>query len=471
MSKSLVYEKFVLNRLFFNKALQKQYLPSIFTGLFGEKKIKLLIFLMKKVYEQNKEITINNLLVEQAKRDTKNFCLKYMIEPLALDEATDIVYDLGVTADKNDSLFQPVFMELHDHAFCRFTVEAAKSFTSDVAYNNPAAILARARAIEKLHKVLYGSKFKKRKDSIAEAAMYINTKSKFIPLFSAVLNGRIGGWSRQFIGAMLGRSGHTKSTIVTFDSVYQVLNKNLDKVAIIQTEENEGIFWQRIFALTFRIPIKSMRDGIVKISEAQINKIKELFEGRIIVYDEIVKFKDYIDLLNSINDIELIYTDHINAMAYPGNGSALTNMIGGIPNLINHQKLYLNEHKDVALVNLSQVNEKELLKSGNFLKPPPYDSAYCSQVLHQAAREFISLWYPYRDVIQYPEMFTGKRKNIPTDTEVQLSVEKGSFGGMGLLKLEYNPQFATFCDVDESKKQNEIIFPGNDINDLFKNLL
>lgn len=368
------------------------------------------------------------------------------------------VYDIDV--DSSSHLAKEIFQELHNFAFADFAQQMNSGINYDLAYNDNQSILARAKAIQKVHRTIFGNKYKENKDQIGFAAQSINQGDSYIPTSSPALNNFMLGWSKKFPCSFVGRSSHGKSTFMTQEGIHKVLKELVDEVHVIAPEEPSEVFWRRIFAATFKIPISAMRSGTVKISQQQVDHVKKLYENKIKVHNDALKFRDIIDLLFSLKGSHFTWIDHINAIEYPGNGTSLQNMIGGIPGLIAYEKQYMLDNPEAIIVNLTQANEKVIMSESGYWKQPKYSHAYCSQVLHQASREFLSLYYPYKDSVNFPTEWVGKRDpHSPTD--MFMSIEKSSFGDVSRIHFKYDPEFGTFKDAPDTGKGN-IILPEDD---------
>ena len=391
-------------KLFHNKDLQDKYLEDVLPGLFHSTIRRMIIFTMKKLRSNNMNITVENIMLVQNTKPIRVYLRKIRAESLTEEIISDELMDVSV--DGSPDLFKESFESLHDEAFAHYVETANEDLTYEIAYRNRPAILARSRSIEKVHDKLYRSKNKQRDDQISDTMDEINRSSAYLRMASNQLTSIIGGWSRGYVGSAIGRPSHNKSTYFTWDSTWQIKTSKLDRVDVISTEESPLSFWRRIYAIELGIPIKDMIEGIRKISLSDMQKIKDLYEGRI-VFHQLKNYNDIVDLIYSLTS-EYVWVDHINSIAYP-NGNSYT----GIESLIHHQKQWLMRNKDSVLVNLSQVNTKEMKKKNRTF--PSKEDAYMSSILEQASREFLSFYYPYKDTIDkdFQKKFAGKGK-LPT---------------------------------------------------------
>jgi len=463
--KADIYEKAVILKLLHNKELQKQYLPEVLPYLWSQPEDRVFVYIMKYLKDHSIPITINNLQVALTIKEVKLFMNRMEAVVDGMDLAS---YWHDDTIKPSADLFQEAYEELHDIAFSRYVEKTKEDFTFDLGYNKRHYIIARAKSIIKLHEVIYRHKFIKPTNDIDTAVDFINTRDELIPTFSPKLNGLMGGWTRGFANTVLGRAGHTKSTMMTFDSVHKAVYEVVDGVHAILIEEQPPVFWRRVIAILLKIPIREMRSKTVKISETQKAAVKRKLGGRLKVHT-VTTFKDLIDLISTIKD-EFLWIDHINAVQYPGRGNALQNMMGGILGLINAQVGFLRDRPYQSHINLSQVNEKELIRrtGRDIWKHPSYHDAYGSQILHQHSREYITLYYPRRDVLNNPDAWAGKKELKDAEPEdVYLKVEKSSFGDLSRMKFNYNFDFATFKDVDE-RASNVTIKASDKTDSLFE---
>jgi hypothetical protein len=402
---------------------------------------------MQRLNEQNTEITVDNLFIAQGNLNIKKVLKKYgIVNTLTREALSDIIFD--VEGDSTPDMFQDIYNQLHDVAFAMFVAEQQAIFTENNALTEQNKVLSKAKAITNAHKAIYRHKYKNREDDIRDAANEINKGDQLLRFFSPNLNGVIGGSTRGFATTVLASSSNGKSTFMTWDSQKKILNNILDEVHVILVEEQKLNFWQRIFANTFKIPIEHLRKGLVKISDSQVEKIEKLYKKRIILH-KTNKYNEILELIFSLK-CQYIWIDHINAIQYPTEN---TNVNVGM--LLNAEVQYLeslpkNSIKPV-IVNLSQVNEKALNQrvGRNVWRHPSYEDAYGSQLLYHHSREYLTLYYPYRDMTQNPAAWTGKQKELARagKHDFYLKVAKSSFGILSELKFRYEPEFGIFEDT------------------------
>jgi len=82
---------------------------------------------------------------------------------------------------------------------------------------------------------------------------------------------------------------------------------------------------------------------------------------------------------------------------------------------------------------------------------PSKEDAFCSSVLEQASRQFLSIYYPYKDIIDKDNMNKFMGKAVPTANDIQLSIEKNSYGDLGVFDLKYYPDYGRYEDIPDRK--------------------
>ncbi len=431
-----MYESHVVAKLFHNKELH-YYLSDILPELFGNMDRRITIFTMKNLFLKGKEITIENIIIGQGAPEVKAFIRKCKVEKLRLPSLHDMVYSIGINT--KSEMFEDAYKEIHNIAFARYTQNLIKDITFDLGYRDAKGILNRAKALTRVYSIIYGSKVKDRRDQIGDAAQEINSDSPYIRTFSPGLNIGLGGISRGFAATLLGKPSHGKSTIATYDLFYKIDHNLIERGDVVGVEESPTVFWRRAFAHVCKKPIKALMDGVAKITPEDIAKVKERYEGKIF-FHSLSGFSDVADLIMSLTKkTEYILVDHVNSISYP-NGDDFH----GIKSLINIEKAFLKDNPDSAILNLSQANTKEMLKKGRLI--PKKEDAYMSSILEQAGREFLVVYYPYKDFTD-PEVqkhFKGGKQ--PPADKVQMYIAKNSFGNLGCYDLRYDYDHGRYKD-------------------------
>jgi len=404
---------------------------------------------MKRLKQLKTAITVDSMALycKSEEEQLVAFCKRHKIVLPTYEQLHDILYEPGY--DTSDKLFEEAKLEITNRAFVRFVedmIDEVKYYNSYAAthsnYKN--IILGKARAIWKVHNLLYNKDVKR--DQLAEAQSLINLKNEYISTSSQVLNTYIGGFTRKYVASVIAKSSHAKSSWLDYNSAHSIVNNKVKRIVKITPEEDAGTQYRRYLALFCKISTTAMRMKTVEITDAHIQLVKDKLQNRLMIYDTVYKYKDVIDLLSSINDTDMIIIDHLQAIEYPGNGTFLNNMIGNIPGLINFQKK-IAKNINCSIINVSQVADKEIARSDRIIKAPRFYDAYGSSVLYQVSREFLALWYPYRD---WEDQLINPG-TVPSENEIQISIEKSSFSRVGKVMLHFNPEFNLFTDM--SKKQ------------------
>jgi len=454
-----IYEKNVLVKLFHNKDLQTKYLPDILPALFYDRRRRVLVHIMKLLYENKLGITVENIIISQNTRRVKAILRKEKESVMNQEEVWKELNDFDV--DTGSSMFEEAFLELHDLAFARFVDEIVPDINYDLAYNKRDSVLARTKAINQVYDIIFKSKLKSREDQIGNAINVVNSGGTYKRLSSSTLNSFTGGVSKGFITTIVGKPSHGKSTLMTFESAWQVKNEKEDRIDVIGPEETPDVFWRRILAIELGIPITRLTQGEVQISREEERRIKDIYGGKIHFHD-ISSLKDITDLTWSLSKkSKFIWLDHVNAVSYYNDDQTR-----GITGLINMQKAFLKENPEAVIFDLSQVNTKKM-QFNKRLRPTKAD-AFASSVLEQASREFLVVYYPYKDAIseETKQYFLGKGNKLPQPDIVQIIVEKNSFGDVGEFRMKYLPEYSRFQDMPDRLQGLDLLLP-NESGDLF----
>lgn len=431
--------------MFHNKELRDKHLMSTLPGIFLDPNKRLLMFIMQSMNGADIEITIPNITMylQSQNASITAFHKKHKTKTLNEEQITNLVMDMEITS-KTD-LFDTAYSYLHTYAFARFVedrLENMKYWNSYPGEYN-AAIIASAKAIPKIHDILKG-KTGSRQSQLEETMQMVNSTEEYISTSSTELNRNIGGFTRGYVATLIAKSGHGKSSWTDYNVVHTLLKKKIASVVIISPEESSITRWRRIIAMLCDIPTTQMRQKSARITKEHIDRVSDLLQDRLKIYDNVFKYKDIIDLMQSVK-CDKIVLDHMQAIEYPGTGDFMARMIGNIPGLIDTEKKIAKQKNNVIL-NLSQVNDKDIQRSDRLIKAPRYWDAYGSSVLYQASREFLALWYPVKDE-EEGSMVTGKW----TINDMIMNVEKASFGGTGKINLHFDPDKNTFTDRAKTK--------------------
>lgn len=462
-----VVERGIIIKLFYNKELHP-YLEDLLPGIFTNSLLRGLAYAMKSIYLNQGVLNIDSLsMFVNTSNEMRQYEKRKKIETVTGNDVSYVFVEEAMGLDTSPKRFKEGYEHLLEKAFRLFSARMADEIKyCTEKFGQEANIKAYAHAINLQYDMLYKRKFKVYEDQIAIAAHKINQAGNFIPTFSSALNANILGFSRGYPDSLLARSQHCKSTFISNQSRFLIKKKVASEVTIISTEELVSDFWQRMYALECKLSIHGMRSGVIKIADEHIQIIKDLYQNRIKVYN-VIKYKDVVDLLYSL-DSEFIVIDHINAIQFEGRGDAIQNMIGGIPNLITAEKNFLEINKDTSIVNVNQVREKTIdSEIKHRWKRPNYTMAFANSTMYIAAREWVTLYYPYKDVVNRPKEWVGAKK-IPTANELYAYIEKNSFGGnMGESTLHIIPDFAI---IEDGKITNTDYIPPKNLTEKEKEL-
>jgi hypothetical protein len=453
-SQAEIYGKNILTMIFFNEKLQKDFLPVILPGFFVTSQQKLIAYSMKLLSEKKAKISVESILIIQRSRQIHTFLRK--IKPLKSDKvelSSDILgaffYDIDVVNEPE--LFNEVWRSFHDYIFSRKTKGFLFEMSTHLDYGRPRHLLPYLDAIKKLHRLVYTKKYAKADTQIRDTAVRVNTSLKSIPMSSKILTSLCGGWTRGFPSALLARASHAKSTLMTYESLW-LLNKGyVESVDIILCEEDASALWSRVFSYECNIPSTALRERTVEVTEEQIKKVEDKYKGRLRVHDGLLKYEHVVDLLYTLRG-QFIWIDHLNVIQYPGGSDSIRNQIGGIPNLITQEKEFLKNNKDKVIVNLSQPNEKKIKERRTHWKMPEYTDAYASSILHQACREFLVGYYPYKDAVESPASWTGKKEPC-SNRDYYVNVAKSSYGDVGQVRFDFDFEFGRFKEMSDRKPE------------------
>ncbi len=454
---SEVMERVFITKLFYDETIRRKYLMQTLPAIFLDKKKRIVLFMMQKLFENDLKITLDTLVLKFKEMDSSlvNFLKKHKV--IYYDKSGKLVwmmqmkeediYDIltDTTADApTDIIERYVIKSLNDMAFNRFVEDK----TADIKYYNNCAnssqyqhmVLGAAKAINRIHLTLY-DKTENSRDQLEEARELINANDEYVRTSSQALNSKIGGFTRGYVASLIAKPSHCKSSWVDFNTVHSILSGKIKRADIITPEESAATRWKRIIAMLNLIPSSKMRQKDTKVLDEHIRKVKEKLWGKLFIWDNVFKYSDVLDLMNKLKT-DMIIVDHLQSIDYPGSGNPMMNMIGGIPGFISHQKRIAKQHNNV-IIDLSQVNTKEIERSERLVKMPKISDAYGGSALEQASREFLILWYPFRDYEEGDIMIADKPY---TDKDVIMGVAKSSYSGIGKISFNYDYEYDTFTD-------------------------
>lgn len=447
-----IFERAYLVKIFHNQTLRDKYLPETLPQVFLDNKRRLVVYLMRKLHDEGKAVTIDNMIMIQSKSSEglTAFMKKHKVQKLSENEMIDILFD--PTVDAREVFFDNCKDEILKASFTRFV----EDLVSDIKYYNGlnnskyhSFILSRFKAGQKIHNIIYGRMGDSR-DPYQEAKDMINNPDEYVPTCSRVLNSYIGGFTRGYVGSIIAKASHGKSSWVDYNILHNISSGRIIRVGKITPEEDVATQMRRYLAMLCRLSTSGMRLKTVRVTDEHLKIVREKLEGHLIIRDDVFKMKDIIELSDSMK-VDMIYVDHLNGIDYPGTGTYMERMIGNIPGLVDAQKR-IAKLKHIPIINLSQVNDKDIQRSDRLIKSPRYWDVYGSSVLYQASREFLALWYPYKDQEDNPIMAEA---NPPSINDIRIHIEKSSFSKVGRLSQRFEPDFNLFTDVEKDVKKME----------------
>lgn len=444
-----VFERAYLVKLFHNQSLRDKYLPETLPQVFLDRKRRLVVYLMRKLHDEGQTVTIDNMLMIQSKHSEglEAFMKKHKVTILSEDELRDILFDN--TVDSREIFFDNCKDEILKASFTRFI----EDILSDVKYYNDlnnakyhSYILSKFKAGAKIHSIIYG-RLGANRDVYEETMAKVNNPNEYIPTSSRVLNSYISGFTRGYVGSIIAKASQCKSSWVDHNILHNILSGKVGVVGKITPEEDTPTQLTRYLAMLCKLPTSGMRLKTVTATREHMQILKDKLSGRLIIHDDVFKMKDIIELSDSMK-VDMIYIDHLNGIDYPGTGTYMDRMIGNIPGLVDAQKR-IAKTKHIPIINLSQVNDKDIQRSDRLMKAPRYWDVYGSSVLFQASREFIALWYPYKD--QDDNSIMAETNYSIND--VRIHIEKSSFSRVGRMALHFEPDYNLFTDTDKDTKK------------------
>lgn len=470
--KSDVYERAYIIKLFHNEKLHND-LDKISPSVFLDTKKRLIIYIMKRLREAKLALNISNISLFMSNPDEhllafirKSFRVKTGYESRYLiseSEVYDILFDN--TTDSSEGFFEVAREEMLNQSFVRFVMKMIDEIQDYNSYNrkeNHPKILARTKAINTVYNLMFNPDVNN-VDQLKKMQSLVNSDEEYITTSSSLLNSYIGGFTRSYVDAIIGKSSHAKSTWTDYNILHTVLANKVDKIVKITTEEPPEFSWRRIASIICHLSTTMMRQKLQKITDVHVKLISEKLNDRYKILNGSNKYKDILEMIRVVK-ADQIYVDHIQSIDYPGSGGQLNNMIANIPGLILFEEK-IAQQRNMSIVNLSQVGDKEIARSDRMSKRPRYHDAYGSSILYQKAREFLAVYYPYKDYDENPHTFYG---TAPTINDFEIGIEKSSFSAIGVIKMGFDPEFCTFSDKPTARLKTDYIAPKEQTN-MFEN--
>lgn len=462
---SEIYERAFLIKLYHNKKLQKDYLDTVLPSVFLDKKRRLIVYLMKRLKESKMEISISNMVLfcSNPSDHLLSFIKRNNMPLLNEGELHDVLFEPGV--DASAKLFDEAKKTVLDYSFARFVADSASEMNYYNSYYDSSyhpKILSRAKGIQTVHKILF-EKENLGNSQLENTKERINSKDEYITSSSQVLNSYIGGFTRGFVDVVIGKSGHGKSTWTDYNILHTIKSGKVRKIVKITPEEPAEFSWRRYISLICRLSTTLMRQKLVTITDDHIKLVADELKDKIIIYDNVYKYRDVLELIRTI-DCDQLYVDHIQSIDYPGKGGQLSNMISHIPGLVLFEEK-IAKKRNMSIINLSQVGDKEIARSDRLSKRPRYHDAYGSSILYQKAREFLAVYYPYKDYDENPNAYFGS--DTPTINDFEIGIEKSSFSVMGIVKMNFDYEYCVFKDKPVKNLKTDYIAPKENQCDIF----
>lgn len=409
---------------------------------------------MKVLNGQNEIITPDMVIMKISQPDIiiENFKQKHFIGDIPASEVYDMAFDS--TVNSSNAMVDVTYKQLLSSAFTRFVSDAVFDMDEANRQYNQNKVLAKAKGIIKVNEIIYNKITNSGKtDQLENAREFINNPDEYIRTMSQALNTIMGGFTRRYVDTIGAKSGHCKSSFTDANAVQNLLSGKIQQVTIISPEESADLRWRRVFASVCKIPISQMRQKSAEITDEHIRMIRDKLGDKLIIIDGVYSLAETVAVMNdSMSDMILI--DHINALTYPGRGNSMENMIGGIPGLVNIEKKIAKD-KNISIVNLSQVNDKQIQRSDRLLKAPRYWDLYGSSALYHASRELLMLFYPIKDY----EQEGIQVEKPPTINDIEVRVEKSSFTQTGKVNMHFEPEFNIFKDKNVGARNTNYVAP------------
>ena len=405
---------------------------------------------MRRLKNQNKDITVDNIMLfaSNPDEDMNAFKKKHFTGELTVDDINVNFFPDAI--GYGEDMFEEAHKCLIGNAFARLVEDSVSEINYYNSYNDEnyhSNILDKAQLIIKAHETMY-SNGKSSRDYLAEAQKLVNSQDEYISTSSRVLNSYIGGFTRRYVTPIIAKASHCKSGWVDFNIAQGIKSGKIKKKVVkITPEENADVQMKRYIAMFAQESTTGMRQKLITITAEHLQKVRDIISDKIIIYDNVYKERMILDIMRSCKDVDMIVVDHITTIEFPGNRTWLDNQIGGTPGFVIQAEKIAKE-KNCVMMLLSQVNDKEIMRSDRINKAPRYWDAYGSSSLYQKSREFLALYYPLKDWEENAFGFT----EIPSINDVRLRIEKSSFTKLGSVKLNYIPEYNIFLDVDPDKK-------------------
>lgn len=443
-SSTELFETAFLLKIFHNEKLQS-WLDEIDPSVLYDRKKRLLFYLMRECRRLKIAVSVNNMMMISHEPDDKlkAFYVKHKTKPLEEGEMYDTLHQ--VEQDVSEKYFDESKKIVLKNSFRRFIDDVTSDLKQYNSYDGlyEPYITATLRKGLKIYDFHY-KRLGERRDQLDEMKEMVNNDDEYIATSSSVLNSFIGGFTRGHVDTIGAKSSHCKSSWADYNILQNILYGKVRRVDKITPEEKASLQLRRYAAMLCRLSTSQMRLKVRKITDEHIAVIKEKIGGKLFIHDGVFKEKDIREIMSTL-DTDMILVDHINKIDFAGRGTAMDNMIGGIPGFVNFQA-NLAQKRNCAIINLSQVNDKDIQRSDRLSKAPRFWDLYGSSALYHAARELLMLWYPYKDQEDTFSSFSVGSQHTYTINDLWITIEKSSFSKVGKVPLHFEPEYNIFTD-------------------------
>ena len=275
-------------------------------------------------------------------------------------------------------------------------------------------------------------------DRFGKAIELINSPDEYIPAPFHNLAALIGGFTRKDVSAIGGKSGHNKTTFAINTITDLIKVGVVKKVLYISADEPGEMIARRIIASDMRIKTSDMRQKRVVLNANEVRvAVTTVYKDRLIILDNINTPDDIASaILDNKPDITVI--DHLQELDYEKHGGLSD---AAITAGMSKMKM-ANRSVGGNLFVLSQVRDKVIDERIDDKMPRPHDFLYGSD-LRRKSRELMVAYWRYKDTYQKED------KHI-----FELAIHKSTYSDTGIIKFQYNPEYAEFIPLVTSPDQS-----------------
>ncbi len=295
-----------------------------------------------------------------------------------------------------------------------------------------------AAILPRVHAAVY-RKGESSVDYFKQAVDVINSKDEFIPFSTRKAQDLFGGWTRRDVSSVGGKSGHNKTTFVTFDAKESIKRGLVNKIIYFAIDEPGEKIARRIIASECDISLSEMRQKTIQLEYAEVKSaVEKIFKDKLIIIDDLF---DAERIQQAVLDIkpDRFIIDHIQELDYGKEG-------------ISDQKVMVASKlfKEAArLTNsnctiVTQVRDKLIDERFEDKIPRPHDFLYASD-LRRKSREQTVVYWEFKDK-------QDDKKFIPY---FDFIVWKSTYSGTGKVGFVVDPDKATFLERVATKESAE----------------